>query len=247
VPFIRRILGHLVSGMLVMLPAVVTLWVIGGVARWLGHRLGPDSPVGAALTTRSRSRIEDWLILIAVYSALAALIVVLGWYTKRRARNVVTESARAVFSRFPIVNRIYAAVEQVVTVVRQRPAEGGGLTRFGDVAIVRFANLHIIGVLTSRKVYRFGEKDHVQLFLPHAPVPATGFLYLVPIEDVYVSDLSIEEFTKIVVSVGSLTSQVLDRSDHRLRRVHVSQDPETHRQRLMPEEGDWPGSGESTS
>jgi uncharacterized membrane protein len=247
VTFIRRFVGHLLSGALVILPAVVTLWVIGAVTKWVGHRFGPDSLIGRALTARSESRIEDWLILFVVYSAFVVLIALLGWYTKRRARNVVTESARSLFGRFPIVNRIYAAVEQVATVVRQQPTEGGGLTKFGDVAIARFANLHIIGVLTSRKVYRFGETDYVQLFLPHAPVPATGFLYLVPIEDVYLSDVSIEEFTKIIVSIGSLTSQVFDRTDHRVRRVHLKQDPETLKHRLMPEEGDWPGPGESSS
>ena len=61
-------------------------------------------------------------------------------------------------------------------------------------------------------------EDFVQVLFPSSPMPASGFLFMAPVADVYLVDLNIEEFTKVVVRFGSLTSQVFER-DVRFRGV----------------------------
>jgi len=217
---LRQILGYLVSGFLVLLPAVVCLWVASVVVRWLVTTLGPQSEIARNITSHVDMDIADWLLVGGLYFLVIVAITVLGYLTSKRAKNIVTETFRAVFGRFPLLDRVYSAVEQVVSVIRQQPVASGksGLAKFGDVALVRVGNLRFIGMLTSRRIYGFGDQDFVQVLFPSSPMPASGFLFMAPVEDVYLVDLNIEEFTKVVVSFGSLTSQVFER-DVRFRGV----------------------------
>lgn len=208
---LRQLLGYLVSGVLVLLPPFVCLWVASIVVRWLATTLGPGSEIARNITSHVNMGIADWLLLAGLYLLVLVAIVVLGYWTSRKARNVFTETFRVVFGKFPVLDRIYSAVEQVVNVIRQQPiASGqGGLAKFGDVAFVRFGNLRFMGLLTSRNAYRLGGQEYVQVFMPSSPMPATGFLFMAPVQDVDLGDLSIEDFTKVVVSLGSLTSQII--------------------------------------
>ncbi len=217
---LRQVLGYLVSGFLVLLPAVVCLWVASIVVRWLVTTLGPQSEIARNITSHVDMDIADWLLVGGLYFLVIVAITVLGYLTSKRAKNIFTETFRVVFGRFPLLDRVYSAVEQVVSVIRQQPAASGktGLAKFGDVALVRVGNLRFIGMLTSRKIYRFGDQEFVQVLMPSSPMPASGFLFMAPVEDVYLADINIEEFTKVVVSFGSLTSQVFER-EVRIRRV----------------------------
>jgi uncharacterized membrane protein len=46
--------------------------------------------------------------------------------------------------------------------------------------------------------------------MPNTPVPATGNLYMIPREDIYNVDVSVEELTRIEVSLGSLGPAVIN-------------------------------------
>jgi uncharacterized membrane protein len=234
---LRQVFGYLISGILVLLPAVVCLWVASAVVRWVVMTLGPDSEIARNITGHVDMGVDDWLVLGALYAAVIIAITLLGYLTSLRARNIVTDTFKVVFSKFPVLDRIYSAVDQVGNVIRQQPvaAGKGGLAKFGDVAVVRFSNLRFMGVLTSRKVYRFGDQDYVQVLMPSSPMPASGFLYLAPVEDVYLADLNIEEFTKVVVSFGSLTSQVFER-EVKIRPVSAGHDPDTQRSQLVTDD-----------
>jgi len=233
---VRQLLRYFVSGLLVLLPAVVTVWLIGAVATRLVLLFGPDSRIATAIT--EHVGIPGLLILGTAYLLVIAAVTGLGYLTSRRARNFITVMLKAAFSRFPIVDRVYGAVEQVVNVIRQQGrATEGGLTRFGEIVLVRFANVALLAVLTSRKVYALHGRAYVQVLLPHSPMPVTGFLYMIPTEDTRFTDLNIEEFTKVTVSFGSLTSQVFSRPV-KTRPAVAEPDPDTGALRLVPA-GEW--------
>ncbi len=214
----RQALGYFVSGVLILLPAAVTIWVIGAVVRAILRVFDPEAGVGqfSRLINIEPGGHLYWLFIAAVSAVVVVLVTLLGMGTSRGARNWIAEAINALFGRFPIVNRIYGALLQVVDVLRGQAAKD--VSKFGDVVAVQFANMRVLGVLTSRKIYRISDRDYVQILLPSSPMPMTGFLYFIPIEDVLLCDIGIEDFTKVVVSFGSLTAQILDESI-RVRRI----------------------------
>lgn len=225
---LRRVVGYFVSGVFVLLPAVVTVAIVGAIVRWLVGVLGPHSAVGQLLAPPSETRGGHWVVLAVVYSLVIVLLIILGYATKARARSWLIAPIQVAFRRFPIVNRLYVAVEQVVNVLRQQPAAQltGGALRFGEVVIVRFSNLRAIGILTSRKVYRFGGESYMQVLLPSCPMPLTGFLWMAPVDDIHSCDLNIEDLAKMVVSFGSLTTQIFEH-EVRIRRFSMPEETET--------------------
>lgn len=215
---LRQALGYLGSGLIALFPAAVTIWVISAVVRWLADVFGPHSVIGKLLQPKDVSGPAHGLIMAGVYIVALLLIVLLGYSTQRRASTWVMQLVNLFFSRFPIVNRVYSALQQVANVMRSQAGdEAQAIAKFGDVCYARYANLWVIAMLTSRRVYRVGGEPHVQIFLSTSPMPATGFLYLVPIDDVLLTNLDIEAYTKVVVSFGSLTSQTLPRDTKQWR------------------------------
>ncbi|MBM3301273.1 MAG: hypothetical protein FJY85_15130, partial [Deltaproteobacteria bacterium] len=87
------------------------------------------------------------------------------------------------------------------------------LGKFGGIGYVRLGNAKVLGLLTSNERYVLGDgKEHLLLFIPNAPFPATGFTALVPVEDVELVDLPMEDMAKLLMSLGLLGPQLLKRT-----------------------------------
>ena len=70
--------------------------------------------------------------------------------------------------------------------------------------------LWIIGFLSAPATKEFNEKtgkDLVSVFIPTTPNPTSGVLALVPVEDLIMLDMSIEEASKVIISGGILTPE----------------------------------------
>ncbi|MBD3175890.1 MAG: hypothetical protein GF320_11965, partial [Armatimonadia bacterium] len=78
---LRQAFGYLISGILVLLPAVVCLWVASAVVRWVVMTLGPDSEIARSITGHVDMGVDDWLVLGALYAAVIIAITLLGYLT----------------------------------------------------------------------------------------------------------------------------------------------------------------------
>lgn len=221
---VKQLAGYIGSGLIAIFPAAMTVWVISAVVRWLAEMFGTHSLLGHLLEPRDASPLSHGLIMAAVYGVVLLGIGYLGYRTQKRASSWVVGAINLCFSRFPLVNRIHHALQQVANVMRSQTGEDAqGITKFGDVVVTRFASLQILALLTSRKVYRIDGEPHVQVFIPHAPLPATGWLFFARVDEVLLTSLDIEAYTKIAVSFGSLTGQTIP-SDMKTWRIRASAD-----------------------
>lgn len=221
---LRQFAGYLGSGLIALFPAAVTIWVISAVVRWLAEVFGPQSPIGRLLQPHDIGGAAHGLIMACVYGVAIVLITLLGYSTQRRARNWILDLVNLLFGRFPIVNRVYGALQQVANVMKsQTGGETQAMGRLGEVVIVHSSGLRLLALLTSRKVYRIDGVPHLQVFFSSSPMPATGFLSFVPVDELLLTNIDIEAYTKTVVSLGSLTAQSVSR-DIRTWRLRVREE-----------------------
>ena len=69
-----------------------------------------------------------------------------------------------------------------------------------------------LALLPTPELFRIGDIDYYAVLVPTAPVPVGGSLFFVPATSVHPSDLSVDAFMSIYVSMGVTGPQFLQSS-----------------------------------
>ena len=189
-----RLKTRMASGLVVLIPLVVTIAIIRFLFNFTSGILLPFiDPALASWPAWARAALSLAILLVTVYllGAMAAHVV---------GRRVLAMGERLVL-KLPIVKVIYSASKQVVATF-----QGKGSEAFKSVVFVEFPHpgMRSIGFVTSR-VQREDGSTWSLVFVPTTPNPTTGFLQLVPPDRVTASGISIEDGIKLVMSLGALT------------------------------------------
>lgn len=191
----RMIRRWFITGLVVLLPVLVTVWalvfgfnLLDGLWRSiLPLVLGRYVPgVGTLLTVT---------LTIAV-GAVATNVIgrrLIGW-------------AEALLQRIPIVRSVYSAAKQFVDVVA-----GGQKAAFQRVVLVEYPRrgTYAIGFLTATGPQQVSEavgEEIWSVFLPTSPNPTTGWVVLLPRSQCRTIPMSVEEAFRIIVSGGVLAA-----------------------------------------
>lgn len=197
----RRVVQRLASGLLVLVPLVITLSVlgllfratVGALASFLGFFLG-ELPAGTVLLLASLVSVA----LVYLAGTLASHVV---------GRRAIAAGER-LLAHIPVVKTIYAAASQVIELVKGNPD-----TVKQTVLLVEFPapGMKAFGFMTGRITTPDGTECYT-VFIPTTPNPTTGFLQIVPVARAEALDISMEEAFRLVMSAGflappSLTAQ----------------------------------------
>lgn len=182
---------YFIAGVLVLAPVAITFWVL----------------VNAFLAVeRSFSGLfQGYERYVPGLGFLAGIIIVVsvGWFASNYVGGRLIALGERILGRIPIVSRIYKAAKQVGNAVL-----GQNRALFQQVVLVEYPrrDLYCLAFLTNEESGAVGatvEGDLVAVFLPTTPNPTSGFLLYVPVRDVRVLDLSVEEAMKLIISAGA--------------------------------------------
>lgn len=104
--------------------------------------------------------------------------------------------------KFPLVKKIYPAAKQMVYFLFSNPK-----VAFSKAVLIEFPRkgIYTLGFITNESSKLFNEKagrELVNVFLPTAPSPLSGYLMFVPKEEVIPIDIPIEDALKLIISGG---------------------------------------------
>ena len=108
------------------------------------------------------------------------------------------------FKRIPILRTIYSAIGQMTDSFRNQEGSKKSVVlleypRKGSWA-VGFATKENAGEIKLKT-----NKDLVNVFVPTTPNPTSGFLLMIPKEDLIYLDMNFEDASKFIVSAGTST------------------------------------------
>ncbi len=186
----RKLRFYFVTGLVVLLPVVVTAYVFWEVFRRVDGFLGP------LLALHLGYRIPG-------LGALAVLLVIV--LTGALASNLVGRKLIGVgqdlLSRIPMLGRLYRAVEEILSAILS-----GRKALFQEVVLLEYPRpgLFALAFVTSWEGFRCpgDPREMVNVFLPTTPNPTSGFFLIVPKEHLVRLPLSVEEGMKLVISGG---------------------------------------------
>ena len=194
----RNVRRRIIAGILVVVPLFVT-----GIA--VEFLVGLTADVIRPLTRLTVGRLPPaavWavsatIVLVALYVVGAVATHVLG--------HKLIAAGEALLLRIPLVKTIYAATKKVVETLTLP-----NRSSFKAVVSVDFPRpgMQVVGFVTGVGSGRDGRRT-CRVFVPTTPNPTSGFLFIVPEDEVTELDMSVEEAVKMVVSGGILSPDAL--------------------------------------
>jgi uncharacterized membrane protein len=159
--------------------------------------------------------LAEWLINPNVQYVLAALATLLalhfiGLFTSMVVGRRLIAFMEALLNRLPLVQTIYGATKRLLTSLQQPPATGQ------RVALISFPNqeMKTIGFITKVIRNTAGGGELAVVYVPTAPNPTSGYIEIVPLEDVVLIDWTVEEAMTFVMTAGTTSpTEVRFRND----------------------------------
>jgi uncharacterized membrane protein len=214
----HRLRNYLITGIVVTAPLVLTVFLVWSVVSWF------DAAIAAVLPPRynPNTYLPFGIPGIGLVLALTALTAI-GWFAAGVFGRTLMRIGELIVHRMPVVSSIYATFKQIFETVLANSSQS-----FREVVLVEWPRRGswVMAFVTGRTRWRVEARPMpgmVNLFMPSTPNPTTGFLLMVPEEDVVRLDLSVDEGIKMIVSGGIVNHELKERA---LRRSARGEQPE---------------------
>jgi uncharacterized membrane protein len=192
-----RLRAYFFAGLLITAPISITLYIAWIVIRFIDAQVTGLVPQHYNPNTYLPFSIPG-LGLIAV----ATLLILVGWITAGLLGRLFLRLSEAVLNRMPVVRSVYAWMKQIFETVFSHQS-----SMFREVVMIEFPRkgLWRVGFITGRTPGRAQETSDgklINVFLPSTPNAASGFLILVPDNDIHRLEMTTEEALKLIISGG---------------------------------------------
>jgi uncharacterized membrane protein len=197
------------AGLAVILPAVISiailLWLFGSVAR-ITDLLLFFVPTRLTHQGDGTGPMHWYWSLVALLVAII-LISAIGRLARHYVGQRLIDLVDTAMLRVPLLNKVYSTIKQV-----NEAFSSGKKSSFKTVVMIQFPGpgMYSLGFLTNEQhdeVQAKTGRNVVCVFVPTTPNPTSGFLVLVPVENVTKLDMSVAEGIKYIISLGSISPE----------------------------------------
>ena len=190
----QKVMTRLGAGFLVLVPLVLTILVGRFVYIWVEDFM---SPFLETLFRRPVPAVGFITFILFLYIVGIGATSAIG----RRAIDI----GHNLFGNIPVIRLLYGAVKEaidLVTVATDR--------EFKRVVLVEYPRrgVQAIGFLTGQFKNKEGKQQAV-VYIPTTPNPTSGYLAIISIDEVYPTDLKVDQAMKLIISGGIFASQAL--------------------------------------
>ena len=187
---------YLVTGLLIWVPLVITLWVLNLIVSTMDQTLQllPANLQPELLLGRRIPGVGVVLTLLVIF------------VTGLLARNFIGQGFvrlwEALLARIPIVRSIYSSVKQVSDTVLSPNGQA-----FRKALLVQYPREGVwtIAFLTGQPGGDAAEHlrgDYVSVYVPTTPNPTSGFFLMMRRSEVVELDMSVDDALKYIISMG---------------------------------------------
>ena len=206
------------TGLLMILPVVITFYIFN----WLfniAFRI-----INNTIIIKVLKRLvvlflgegaDAFYIQLLIYIVAAIIIVfsitLLGYMTKVVFFSKIIKKTTNVLEKIPIIKTVYSTSRQIIEVIHS----DNGESVYKKVVAIEYpkSGMYVIGFITADKNTALkdflADKEIVNVFVPTAPNPTSGFLLCIPKEDIHPLNMSVEWAFKLIVSGGYLTEELV--------------------------------------
>jgi uncharacterized membrane protein len=187
---------YIITGLLIWIPLVITIWVL---------KLVVDSLDQVLLLLPPEFRTENWLgVHVPGMGAVMTLAIVLvtGLFATNLIGARLVHFWHEILHRIPVVNSIYSSVKQISDTLFSSSGQA-----FRKALLVQWPHpgMWTVAFLTGQPggdVARHLQGDFVSVYVPTTPNPTGGYFVVVARKDVIELDMSVDAALKYIISMG---------------------------------------------
>lgn len=131
------------------------------------------------------------LITFLIFILSIALLYYIGHLVDKKKEFLLIKVTEFVINRIPLVKSIYSGIKEVLNIFSGKSKDG-----YLGVVYVNVGNMELIGFITKE------EEEAFWVFVPTTPNPTSGFVLRIAKDRVRISDLSISDGFKKIISLG---------------------------------------------
>ena len=191
---------NILTGLLVLIPIVLTLWVLITLTQFLDKILvfmpdefQPDIFFGGA--------IPGYGVIITFAIVFLTGVIANNFFGKR-----IISIYEYVLNKVPVINSIYKGIKQVSDTLLSNSGKA-----FSKAVLIEFPNAgtytfaFVTGV-PNDQIAKYLKGKYVNVYVPTTPNPTSGYTLIVPTKKIIEVDLSVDQVLKYVISMGVSTS-----------------------------------------
>ncbi|TCL09370.1 putative membrane protein [Shimia isoporae] len=197
--FFGRLRSSFLTGIVVILPIGLTIWLIWTLVGWVDgfvlplipDNIQPENYIGINLRGVG-------LIIFLIFT------VFVGWIAKGLIGRSLIKWGEGVVARMPVVRSIYSGAKQIAETVFAQTERS-----FEKACLIEYPRRGIwaIGFISTNAKGEVAETAAttsalMSVFVPTTPNPTSGFLLFFPKDDIIELDMSVEDAAKLVISAG---------------------------------------------
>lgn len=236
---VARIRASFLTGLVVIAPVALTLWLIWSVIGWIDGFVLPLVPKAY----HPDRLIQDFLGLdpsvqvnVRGFGVVIFFLftILMGWIAKGIIGRSMIRFAESLVERTPVVRTIYSGIKQISETIFAQSERS-----FETACLIEYPRRGIwaLGFISTTAKGEVAAKSDpsdtmVSVFVPTTPNPTSGFLLFFPRKDVIELDMSVEDAAKLVISAGLVypsgrigdpesSDSILEVGDHTDRRARV--------------------------
>ena len=187
---------YFITGLLIWIPLVITLWVL---------KLVVDTLDQSLLLLPEQWRTEAFLgVHIPGMGVILTLVIVLvtGVFATNFFGAQLVRLWHGILQRIPVVNSIYSSVKQISDTLFSSSGQA-----FRKALLVQWPRegTWTIAFLTGTPggdVVRHLQGDYVSVYVPTTPNPTGGYFMMLARKDVIELDMTVDEALKYIISMG---------------------------------------------
>jgi uncharacterized membrane protein len=197
---------YLITGILTAIPIWVT-WLLIKFILNLFIDMGDPIIKGIAEGVRPFSeKAADLLRNSTIQTFLAilftlGLIYFLGWLANRVLGRRFLSAFDRLVERIPFIKVVYGGVKNIIEAFQKKPT---GIQR---VVLIDFPSqrMKCVGLVTRTIVDEDTGRLLAAVFVPTTPNPTSGYLEIVPVENITSTDWTVDEAMTFIVSGGTVS------------------------------------------
>jgi uncharacterized membrane protein len=199
---LKPVFATWLTGLLAVLPLVLTVVLIGWLVGLVNGLLGPASLFGRSFTVFGETFSLHPLAAYALGTLLVVvLLYLLGVVVQSRLKQPVKALVDVTLRRIPLIGSVYNLADRFVSVIGDR--QEADIAAMSPVwCFFGGEGAAVLGLLPNPEPQRIDGRLYFTVLVPTAPIPVGGGLIFAPVEWVKPADFGIDVLTSVYLSMG---------------------------------------------
>lgn len=206
---VARLRASFLTGLVVIAPVGLTIWLIWTVIGWIDGFVLPLVPSAY----HPDRMLQDWFgldpssqINVRGLGVVIFLIftIIVGWMAKGIIGRSLIRFAESLVERTPVVRTVYSGIKQISETIFAQSDRS-----FETACLVEYPRKGVwaLGFISTTAKGEVASKadptdEMLSVFVPTTPNPTSGFLLFCPRRDIVELEMSVEDAAKLVISAG---------------------------------------------